>query len=752
MAGTDETPRSHTISISSYDTALCIIPSPSHCDHIDRLRKLYDKAFAKWPSHINLIYPFVGLESLERAQKQIQDYVNEQLDPSKSMTVEMDQVGYFEQRNNSTIFLRESRTSTDSPICLLRNMALQALGHNDTESSPHLTIAQSEDNTESSRNFLLAKARLLPTLQFRVGALAILVRERVPGSDSVPRMRLWGTIDVAPAGDTCIPHTTEYWIRTASLNLLSPPAEDEEDPDQRDDMVFTREVQPGTTFYFDSELDRWSTCTGEHINDIESTTITISSYNVLVESEYPPARDRHSTLVRAILSDSAMADILVLQEVSDDFLSYLLSDSEVQRRYPFTSHAPSSQPEIGPLPSLRNIVILSSYSFSWKMVPFHRRHKGALIAHFEGISKSSASGLEDLVVAGVHLTCGLTDGSVAAKNVQLKNLTNYLNRHHCTDPWIVAGDFNISTSTYTIGAAVKNKSISSQTIATLSSMESAINDVGLLDAWSIARVEAADEIDMREEEGLFEGEEGATFDPRNNALAAATSGTSNNRPQRYDRILVRPQDTLRVGRFNHFGLPEDVEGLQVVASDHAGVRATFRVLEDAADKISDDRRLVEQTCVHHMRAVVCLSDPAALDTALVAHGMLPNDEEIRQRQHAFTLLKQVVLGTTDESVSTLSDIPLVMVPVGSYALGAWTSESDIDCLCIGSISSKTFFKLTRQRLIKAENRGVQILRKVEASTGTMLELSINGVAMDLQYCPAARVVERSIPSAPTVEI
>lgn len=35
-----------------------------------------------------------------------------------------------------------------------------------------------------------------------------------------------------------------------------------------------------------------------------------------------------------------------------------------------------------------------------------------------------------------------------------------------------------------------------------------------------------------------------------------------------------------------------------------------------------------------------------------------------------------------------------------------------------------------------------MLRKVEANTGTMLELSVNGVNIDLQYCPAANVVQR----------
>jgi poly(A) polymerase Pap1 len=131
-----------------------------------------------------------------------------------------------------------------------------------------------------------------------------------------------------------------------------------------------------------------------------------------------------------------------------------------------------------------------------------------------------------------------------------------------------------------------------------------------------------------------------------------------------------------------------------------------------------------------------------LETVLSTHRMFPDAEEIQQRQQAFAILKQTILGSSDDHDATLSDIPMVVVPVGSYALGVWTSDSDIDCLCVGTISSKTFFKLARQRLVKAEGRGVRIMRKVEASTGTMLELSVNGVAMDLQYCPAARVVER----------
>ena len=72
--------------------------------------------------------------------------------------------------------------------------------------------------------------------------------------------------------------------------------------------------------------------------------------------------------------------------------------------------------------------------------------------------------------------------------------------------------------------AVKNKSISRQTVATLASIESALTDVGLTDAWSIARIRRHGQkcISIQDDE-LFDGEQGATFDPTNNVMAAATS-------------------------------------------------------------------------------------------------------------------------------------------------------------------------------------------------------------------------------------
>jgi endonuclease/exonuclease/phosphatase family metal-dependent hydrolase len=736
MADTNERPSLRVISVSSHDTALCVIPP--ECGYIDGLRELYDKAYGLWPPHINLVYPFVKPTSLRQAHQRIKSYFDEHLNPSDPRTVSMDEAGVFRNRKTDTIFLREGQDSSSSHLSNLRSMALEALGQTPTASTLHLTVGQPEDKTLDSRDFLLAKAQLLPALNFRIGALAILLCERLPGSDA-HHMRLWGTIDVTHSEDAWQPHSQEYWIRQPIQALHPHSSKSGEDSTNADTPGYTRNVKLGITHQYSSDQDIWIACTGsDDMNSQNTCAISIASYNVLVESDFPPARDRDVLLARTILSDSAMADILVLQEVSDDFLSSLLGDPEVQRRYPFASHAPPSQENIGPLFSLRNIVILSRWRFNWESLPLNRRHKSAMVAKFEGIFQSNSS---RFIVAGVHLTSGLTDGSVAAKKAQLEALTTYLTESYGSEPWAIAGDFNIPTSEYTIETAQKNNSITIPTKVALKSMEASLVMSGLLDTWAVARVEATDGTGMSMDDDLLEGEDGCTFDPRNNMLAAGSVITSENRPQRYDRVLVNPRDKLQITGFKIFGHTEDVDGIQVVASDHSGVRASMSVL-DGQQKSADHSSIAAPSPVEYRRAVELLSESSDLKLVLEAHRMFPTSSEVEQRRHAFTLLKQAVLGLAVDNNLASADTPLVVVAVGSYALGVWTSDSDIDCLCIGTISSKTFFKLVRQRLLKAENQGVRILRKVEANSGTMLELSINGVATDLQYCPAAQVVER----------
>lgn len=735
MAGIQQTSALYTIPVTSYDTALCVLPPVEQCEYVNSLRELYDKAYGQWPAHINLLHPFVAPERLQEAQQQIQAQFQRNLDASTARRIKLESAGLFRQRNNSTAILQESRDLFNGSLETLRSLALQALGHKPSRHNFHLTIGQTEDNSMSSLEFLISKVRLLPVLDFEIGSLAILIRERTSAEKSANRMRLWGLIDMTSSRPLNKGVTTEHWLSDSLTRDVDDDQEDEEGELPDPATPFNRAVQPGKTLFFDQAARVWTKLTSFQSSLDRPASLTVSSYNVLVDSEYPPARDRDPLLISTLLSESAKADIVVLQEVSDGFLSSLLNNAQIRSHYPFTSHGPPSQPDIGPLASLRNVIVISKWSFTWELVPFHCRHKGAVVAFFDSITIGGS-----LVVAGIHLTCGLTDGSVAAKKVQVQNLLSHLTRQHNNNPWIITGDFNLATSAHTIDNALKNKSITAQTGNTLAAIEERLIEDGVVDVWTAMRDEQALGRHGLDDDELFDGEEGATFDPRNNVLAAATSGTSQNRPQRYDRILIRPLGTLRVTAFNMFGLPVEVAGASVVTSDHYGVRASLQLSKPAEQLTPDHREMLNALKVEAQHVPHLASQE--MESTLREHGMFLTDGENSTRQAAFNLLKEVVLGDSQTGLSTAADIPLVLVTVGSFAAKIDTSASDIDCLCIGSISSKTFFKLARQRLQKAEIRGIRILRKVEAGTGTMLELSVNGVPMDLQYCPAARVVER----------
>ncbi|KAH6637689.1 hypothetical protein C7974DRAFT_390010 [Boeremia exigua] len=735
MEGHHTTSASRTIPVTSYETALCILLPVEQCEHIDNLRELYDKAYGAWPAHINLVYPFVAPEHLPQARQQIQAQIQSKLNSFTSRQVKLESAVLLQQRHNSTAVLQESRDSSGGSLDELRSLSLEALGHKPQPNNFHLTVGQTEDNSLASREFLLSKLQLLPTLSFEIGPLVILVRERTSGSQLAYRMRLWGLIDTIFAPTRSTVPTPEYWLRESSSSAVDEEQEDDEAESSHQTKKFIRTIKSGKSFFFDKVLGIWIKAKMIEPSHMRQNSLVVSSYNVLVKSEFPPAQNRDPLLIRTLLSDTAEADITVLQEVSDNFLSALLNHPDIQKQYPFSSHGPPSQPDIGPLPSLRNVVIISKWPFRWDSVPFHRRHKGAVVATFD----SAAIG-GSLVVAGIHLTCGLTDGSVAAKKIQIQKLFNYLTYQHSDSPWIVAGDFNLTTSVHTIDNALELRSITGQTKHTLAAVEDQLRGDGLLDAWVVTRNERISSVISVDTNALFDGEEGATFDPRNNILAAESSGTSQNRPQRYDRILVRPRDKLQITGFRMFGLPAGVDGTNVVPSDHYGVRASMQLCRPPEQLSPDHHELLKSFKVAFQnRSHLALPD---LESALQENHMFLSEEERTKRQAAFHLLREAVLGKFCNESSVSADVPLRIVPVGSFALNVDTSTSDIDCLCIGSISSKIFFKLARQRLQRAETYGIRILRKVEASTGTMLELSVNDVVMDLQYCPAARIVER----------
>ena len=723
----------------SHDTALCLIPPQNLWPSVDRLRSLYDKAYLTWPPHINIVYPFVHPEVLSQATQVLSEL---DLTAHNGTPIHLEAADTFIHRRNNTLFLRPDHGAKTAPLRELKKQIHRAL-HQPVQGGfqPHLTVGQSEDASAAPHKFLLEKVSLLAPLKWELCQVAILVRDAAPAEgQGSRRMRLWGVLDISTG------RFTKNEVPQDPYNLLAGPTRSEENSS-------SSKASPQISYHFSESSNSWEVMTAQESSNesILLDRVIVASYNVLAEFEWPPQSTRYPGLVENLLSSRATADILVLEEVTDHFLPFLLSNSEIRARYPFATHGPSDQPGVGPLPSLLNVTVLSKYPLQWEHLPFQRKHKGCAVVTFPTIGISDAkteTGSWPLVLAGCHLSQGLVDGAVVAKRNEISRILDHLSSNYAESPWILAGDFNLATSSYTIDAAKKRQDIPPQTVQYLHDIDSQLLHSGFQDTWLATRLESGESSGIVNEQqsmvDAFEGEQGATFDPLSNSLAGELVGSGlNNRPQRYDRILVKGNGQLRPRGFNMFGRePLQLSGSDQpkFASDHWGIRCLL--VSSKADLPA--RPSKDLTPIHLHKAPESFQLLEGLKECLEKQGCFPSETDRNDRKEALRTLERVILDTA--SITSGKDdrtgLALTFIPVGSYGLGVWTSDSDIDCLCIGSISSKTFFALALQRLKRAGAEGVTVLRRVRANSGYMLELDVRGIKFDLQYCTATSIAEQ----------
>ena len=729
--------------INCWDTALCIVPPKTLWPSIEALRSLYDPAFEKWPPHVNLIYPFVPVSALDQAVDRIVSYLENRnfASVSRPVSIRLDAAGMFTHKKTNTLYAYDDNHDRSSYLTDLRAGILRALGEDSISAYQlHMSLASVDATEIDMSEFILDKVRLLPTMAWSVDHLVVLKRDKDGGP---PMMRFWKAIGMESLDVIREPKSLDlYEDRVLELN----PESDAPTPRE------TYRHSPTQTRWtvWDSTLAKNSPSPGEI-----PETLVVASYNVLAEFTWPPSQTRHLSLVQNLLTETAVSDILVLEEVTDDFLSYLLADDRIAERYPFSSHGPPCQTDLGPLPSLLNQVVLSRIPFHWKQLKLKRRHKTSAIVQFPSIVMGNGQQRLPLVLATCHLSQGLTDGAVAAKIGELQRIIDHLHSMHANNPWIIAGDFNLTTSRCTIDAALKKKTISKPTATRIASFDEILRDFGLLDAWVTARCEVGESSDdMRHPKDVwdaFEGEQGATFDPSENLLASKLVGDgAGNRPQRYDRILVKTENAFTVAGFNMFGFPLrgqlDGGSDALPASDHWGIRCLLRRKPGTLIDRGDATGLrMDPVPLPLKYASPELRDPESLKTYLQRLGSFPTEEDEALRKQAFGSLRSAIIDAIgvdgmqgDGSIRKRP--PLVIDSVGSYALGVWSRDSDIDCLCVGPFSSRTFFSVIASHFKQSSD--IKILRRVKANTGTMLELEIAGIRVDLQYCGATSIAEK----------
>jgi hypothetical protein len=279
-----------------------------------------------------------------------------------------------------------------------------------------------------------------------------------------------------------------------------------------------------------------------------------------------------------------------------------------------------------------------------------------------------------------------------------------------------------------------------------------LDEKGLVDTWITAGGDSEDDV--------YGGDAGATFDPMKNPLAAETvrnAGSTNMRPRRYDRIFAKGGDLLEAMEFNMFGLMKAIsettdwkekpsEVTPHSGSDHYGIRAIFSIGPFTSADIGKLPTIGTQpSIIKLLAAPLNLSHPSILHECLNNYSAFPSETQSQHRREILGLLSTILQSSTSQSTFSLTSIAqptTILLPVGSYAIETYLPTSDLDILALGASTASSFFTTATRRLQNFRESGVKILRRVDATTGTMLELEIKGMRCDLQYCCAPAILSK----------
>jgi hypothetical protein len=135
---------------------------------------------------------------------------------------------------------------------------------------------------------------------------------------------------------------------------------------------------------------------------------------------------------------------------------------------------------------------------------------------------------------------------------------------------------------------------------------------------------------------------------------------------------------------------------------------------------------------------------ADLEDYCVRSGLTSSAEENTQRAECFVKLQQCL---TSHLGAESTGLRFVVQPVGSFALGIHSSQSDLDCTVIGNLPPPTFWQYILERIQIQQGvgeRSIQVIRFIKDATVKVLELLVDGIKMDVQYCCAPGVVGRYV--------
>jgi len=290
MAGIEEVPN------PSYETALALLPPVYYYGRLNHLRSLYDKAFAKWPPHINLLYPFVSPERLTAVVEELRGLLQKQ----EQFLLSLTEVGVFTQRNYATIWLGPGNNADLDSL-------VQTLGSVEPKGrkvpyKAHLTVGQTSKEATAIEILKNKASKFVGNISWEVDRIAVLKRTS-KGDMQVVDEILFGTVETLE-----LAHNEDEADEELSLAIANT-------------SLDKTEVTKQTTYCFARESGTWDIFHGLDYAAFTKapghTEILVSTYNVMTDQPYPPPVERYPVLLRAILEAQVPSkpSVICLQEV-----------------------------------------------------------------------------------------------------------------------------------------------------------------------------------------------------------------------------------------------------------------------------------------------------------------------------------------------------------------------------------------------------------------------------------------------------
>ena len=665
------------LALNSFSTALVLLPPPMIQSRVNAVRTANDKSYPRWTSHITLTFPFVQPDYLDTAITSIQQAVSKaQLNP---FSLQLDTTGQFRGRGYDTVYLSPSSVGCDELNRLWAVLA-ETLGYSGRAFVPHMTLGQAYRKEDAA--LLHAKGQRLvqrEPLRWTVNSIICLCKD----DSAEGRMRIFKEI---------------------SLSSLSP--------------VARSLIAPETslTFHFDSHESSWLPTLPPPVQYGAVRELSIVTYNVLHDHNHPSLL-RSEELVAAL--SEIDADIICLQEVTDELLALFLDSRAIRSRWGWCNRGPDAAME-----SERNIVIFSKENlpFSWQRLVLGGKHKAAMIASLHFLHPT-AGNPRTMVVAAIHLTAGLLPEQLSIKRNEFQTLVQYLQQRHGNDDWIIVGDTNLPEAHGPLP----------------------LIDHACTDAW-IAH------------HGVSGMGYDATYDPSRNKLAEKTARQDKS-PQRYDRIYIKKTGALQVSAIS---VAENIS-----CSDHWPLHARLTMHSPATQTLPTTHVELSVPSREDDGAQTSHLEDQTPDTDLwkfaESSGAIPPAERVQQKERVIHSLCRTLGASHDGSLMSdfavrdssqhdaqvINSVKLVLVPVGSFALGVDFPDSDIDCIVVGNVSSSSFWAISRQRIVSQpkdadQSSFVTLRRFVKDAAVQMMVLEVDGVKVDLQYCPSAGLAEKYV--------